>query len=429
MMLFLVLFCNLLCQSAASLYAKSDLFDRSWRLATCHYDHHDLMEDENGMPIEYESTSDYTYHYSQTNPAGIDSIHTIYAASYNGYIPSYGNWELEYDVTGNNIISMIHNQDEDTRVNGYYDSQNRLTGIARRSEYVSENGEQIEMEGRTHFIYNEVGYITSTVSYYRSGNDVSYSKYEYELDEQGRIITKYWYNSEDSLTWVCTNDRYVYTYYIYDSFTGLDYVTNLAKSFDFQLPIYPYPAILWKGMITSQVKQYYSTLHEQWLDSYRDIYVYGNYSLPVSWNEQSYSSGTWTPIFAEYYTYNTDHNLTGVSQMSYNPGTPINNATFTWQNPESNDDETTTLNPVSIYPNPVKDTFTIKADINYSIENVALYNLKGQRIEAFETSAKSNSEMQITLHHPNLPTGIYILHYTLSAGQKTIKQSRKIMVL
>ncbi len=75
---------------------------------------------------------------------------------------------------------------------------------------------------------------------------------------------------------------------------------------------------------------------------------------------------------------------------------------------------------LSVYPNPIKDNFTIALNTSYSHINAAIYNVLGRKVAEFKNVKNGNSNFNISY----LPNGSYFLK--LENADKSYTQCRLI---
>jgi hypothetical protein len=68
---------------------------------------------------------------------------------------------------------------------------------------------------------------------------------------------------------------------------------------------------------------------------------------------------------------------------------------------------------ISIFPNPIKNTFSIETADDIYINQIKIYNLSGQEVYS-EAIAKSQTPINLTL--PNLPNGMYVVNIQTEHG-------------
>jgi hypothetical protein len=71
------------------------------------------------------------------------------------------------------------------------------------------------------------------------------------------------------------------------------------------------------------------------------------------------------------------------------------------------------LNNVKIFPNPIKNNFSIETSENIKINQIKIYNLSGQ--EVFN-NVITQSQIQINIALPNLPNGMYVVNIQTEQG-------------
>ncbi len=77
------------------------------------------------------------------------------------------------------------------------------------------------------------------------------------------------------------------------------------------------------------------------------------------------------------------------------------------------------------YPNPVSDLLSIKSDSSININQISIYNIKGQKVLSKETKYFSKGEISLNLPE-NLASGIYFVKCKIDGNPQTI--TKKIFV-
>ncbi len=77
------------------------------------------------------------------------------------------------------------------------------------------------------------------------------------------------------------------------------------------------------------------------------------------------------------------------------------------------------------YPNPVSDLLSIKSDSSININQISIYNIKGQRVFTKETHSSPKGEISLNLPE-NLASGIYFVKCKIDGNLQTI--TKKIFV-
>jgi len=70
-------------------------------------------------------------------------------------------------------------------------------------------------------------------------------------------------------------------------------------------------------------------------------------------------------------------------------------------------------NPFQIYPNPIRNNFSIETSDDIYINQIKIYNLSGQEVYS---EAISKRQAQINLSLPNLPNGMYVVNIQTELG-------------
>lgn len=369
--------------------------NRSWRLAHSNFVYDTVIFTDYDIIADH-CIDDADYYYDTEYPENIDSVFISYSSTYYGNYARYTT--IDYDTSSayvNSIKTYISGLDSFmvSKTDGFYDAQNRLT-----SQFYYNRTDDATFQtpsSRTHFIYNDEGYLQSIIYAYGitpEGAILTYSKELYEHDANGRISTIYELSSPDSVNWTTGYDRFLLTYHVNDALTGQQYIENLAKSFNFTIPFYPYSTLPLRGMITQEMKQYGSALNNQWSDSFRWVSTY-NWRNQLSYTINSGINSTnnsWENIYKDLYSYNSncDYNLYQYKNQGYTDGVltgSINTATFTWENTTANEDEMTTPASLNLkaYPNPFVNNLNVsfQSKSNALIET-SIYNLKGQLVKS-----------------------------------------------
>jgi hypothetical protein len=241
--------------------------------------------------------------------------------------------------------------------------------------------------------------------------------------------------------------------------------SSVRKYYRFPFPNHPETWVIEK--ITLKVYQYYSSCGP-WEEGFPSFYGNSNHGLKVAlydFNIENLSSSFNATNFMEigvisdnasdgwkqldvtqayllaknsieftdfplmlYFDYITDYDSNGDNLGIYHASTsnqPYLEFRYHDTTPTYEGDCEIAQTNLQCYPNPVSDLLSIKSDSSININQISIYNIKGQKVFTKETQNFSKGEISLNLPE-NLASGIYFVKCKLDGNPQTI--TKKIFV-
>jgi len=207
---------------------------------------------------------------------------------------------------------------------------------------------------------------------------------------------------------------------------GVDYMATPAETDSFNLYSTPHPNPTHLSFIGTldpdlflKASVIFINTNEFYFSSLTSIY-YGDYRPHLPTSKSSGLTAEYpTKFYNHYYNDNPNHtfnySITHLGGNDYQLIIEKENGDQAHYTSQSLATKKVTKSNLSLFPNPVTNTFQIKTDA--AITSITLFNLNGKKVRSFTSP-------QQAYHIENLPSGIYFAKITTSEGnlnQKIIK--------
>jgi hypothetical protein len=398
--------------------------NRSWRLAEKM-----TMIDSSGTWVNNELTHNY---FNPNNPSLVDSTAYSYYEASSGWVQGWADY-FSYNISQEYITEIVSYlvmfSESIPMARGVfeYDQDNRITAAFLQTSGLDLR-DWIDIK-RAWISYNN-GYLDEIIIW--DGTEVDfppmYYKWNFSIDNYGRISQLTEYTCEDSTNWNF-GYRTSYQYHANDNTNGLSLVEKISHSFP-QYIYYDQPLQI--GMITEAIQEMW--MFQYWRNDTRDVYTYDNDNRMI-FHQNYYNTmiGEWMNDTLVSFTYDDNGNCDTELQQYWNEDPPewVNDKiTYDiWEQPTADQDEvnpTTAKLAVSVYPNPFVSSLNVSVKSRSLLPvRLELYNSKGQRIarESMPAGAKINLDKNGFLKAARA-SGIYLLKVQQGSNSVTRKLIR-----
>jgi len=380
----------------------------------------------------WTNLNNYPYYYNTDITDNPDSIGAYVWMPESSTFHLTGVYHITYDASGEHVTHIVLSLSSGTVVDIYrditftYSPQGYLTGYLMQEP--GNNGlEPIERMA--------IQYVSTSNyqiwSWELRNNDwvPQWSHTTFQWDAQGRITQEITEISLDSLAWV--NDTQITHEYIAgDNTTGNSFVNNFSHLLPLSMTG-DYNGPFLGKQSQAITKSWYSGY---WFDKYKQVFTYNGNNILTNDTETKMQGGNWVNNSKNDYIYDANNNMieNDYSIWTSNAWKNDTRYLYNWTNYTDNSDDVITPQTqcLNAYPNPFRQASTVTIETKLTSNekgSLAIYNLKGQKVKAFDISAKNPKIIWDSLADNNQPCAAGIYFYRLSTNKHS--ETKKLVIL